>query len=232
MLRGTRDLITKPCLGAKQAAKVVGLSSSVYNQFSEARDSSLGSRLREVSFCVVLGACIFLSSGVLCCATKAKQAEMKTAWKSACAYEDTVGSVDLENAEMLCSEDNEDTLPQPRQNKRWFCEKYCGGRGSDRDAAQSVWDLVTLPAPLETIAMIACIPTLAQRFYSPEVFVAQAPAREGVALGSIEHKVVGAPATAQSASALIEFMVETLRSGVRLTPPPLRCRARTTACHE
>ena len=149
------------------------------------------------------------------------QAETQTAWQSACAYENTAGSLDLNNAEMFCAEDNADTLSQPRQNKRWFCDKYFGGCGFDRDAAESVWDLVTLPAPLETIAMIACVPTLVQRFYSPEVFVAQAPARQGTVPGSIEHKVVGASATAQSASALIEFMVETLRSGVLRTPPPL-----------
>lgn len=153
----------------------------------------------------------------MCCATKVKQAEIQTAWQSACAYENMVGSLDLESAEVLCSENDEDRSSQPRENKRWFCDTYCGGRGFDRDAVESVWDLVTLPAPLETIAMIACVPALVQRFYSPEVFVAQPPAREGMVLGSIEHKVVGASATSQSASALSKFVVETLRSGVRLT---------------
>ena len=159
---------------------------------------------------------IFITGRFLCCATKVKQAEMQAAWQSACANEDIIGSLDLGSAEVLCSENNEVMSSQSRENKRWFCDTYCGGRGFDRDAVESVWDLVTLPAPLETIAMMACVPTLVQRFYSPEVFVAQPPARE-MALGSIEHKVVSASATSQSASVLSKFVVETLRSGVRLT---------------
>ena len=149
---------------------------------------------------------------------KVKQAEMQKAWQSACACEDASGSLNLETAEMLCSEKKEDTLAQTRLSKRWFCGTYCDGRGFERNAAESVWDLVTLPAPLETIAMIACVPSLVQRFFSPKIFASQPPARNDAVQGSVEHRVIGASATAQCASALKAFVVETMRTGVRLTP--------------
>ena len=130
------------------------------------------------------------------------------------------GFLDLENAEMLCSENNERSA-QTQQKKQTFSDTYCDGRAGGRGAAESVWDLVTLPAPLETIAMILCVPALAQRFYPPESVAAQPPAESGmVERAAIEHRVVGASVTtaAQSATALKEFMMETMLAGVRLSP--------------
>ena len=148
---------------------------------------------------------------------QAKLAEMQRAWQSACAHEDAFapGALDLENAERICSENNG---PVP-QNKRWFCDTYCSGHGLERIAAESIWDLVTIPAPVEMLAMIACVPTLAQRFYVPESFVGKPLA--GEAHRAVEHRVVGKSATAQSASVLSDFLVETLRTGVRPRTPPL-----------
>ena len=163
-----------------------------------------------VSVCIMRVVAIMF----LFCSMKVKQAEMHKAWRSACAYED---SLDLGNAEMLCSENNEGTVPPTQQNKRWFCDTYCDGRGFDRDASESVWDLVAFPAPLETIALIACVPSLVERLYSPESFVVHPPERNGMVHGTIEHRVVGAPAVAHSMSALTEFVVETMHAGVRST---------------
>ena len=158
---------------------------------------------------------------ILCasnCPTKVKQAEMQKAWQSACLCEDASGFLNLETAEMLCSTNNGRVLPQTQHDKRWFFGAYCDGRGFERNAAESVWDLVTLPVPRETIAMVACVPVLVHRFYSPESFAAQPPARNNMVQGSIEHRVIGASATAQSASALKEFVVETMLTGVRRAP--------------
>ena len=147
---------------------------------------------------------------------KAKHAEIQEAWQSACAYEDIPDSLDLENAEMLCSE-NIETLAQAQHKKQTFCDTYCDGRGGERGAAESVWDLVTLPAPLEAIAIIVCVPALAQRFFSPKTVAAQPPAKNGMVRASTEHRAIGALATAtQSATALKEFMMETMLAGVRL----------------
>ena len=125
-------------------------------------------------------------------------------------------SLDLENAALLCSETNEERLLQTRrQDKHWFCDAYCGGHGLERGADESVWDLVTTPAPTETIAMVACVPALVQRFYVPETHIARPPARDGSGVrGDIEHRAIGRSATALSAPALNEFLQETLRTGV------------------
>ena len=124
--------------------------------------------------------------------------------------------LDLENAKLLCSETiDEESL---RRHTRWFCDEYCGGHGLERDAAESIWDLVTTtPAPTEAIAMIACVPALVQVFYAPGacIPIAQPPARaSSVARGAVEHRVIGGSATALSAPALNEFLQETLRTGV------------------
>ena len=146
-----------------------------------------------------------------------KRHTAQASWQSACAKESTDSvsqSLDLESAELLCSETNEE---EPlRRDKRWFCDAYCGGRGLERGAAESVWDLVATPAPTEAIAMIACVPALKQRFCMPEAaHIAQSPARDGIAHADVEHRVIGGTSTALSAPALNEFLQETLRTGVR-----------------
>ena len=146
-----------------------------------------------------------------------KRHTAQASWQSACdkdSADSVPHSLDLENAEILCSETNEE---EPlRRDKRWFCGAYCGGRGLERGADESVWDLVTTPAPTETIAMVACVPVLVQRFYVPEAHVARPPARDGSGVrGDIEHRAIGRSATALSAPALNEFLQETLRTGVR-----------------
>ena len=155
---------------------------------------------------------------------QANLAETHNSWQSACAREDNPGSLDLENAEIFCSENNVDALRQIRHNKRWFCDMYCSGHGLERSAAESVWDLVTILASVEALAMIACVPTLVQRFYVPENFVGQTLAKGGQAHRAVEHRIVGASAIVQSASALHDFLVETLRTGVRPRPRPPRPR--------
>ena len=69
-------------------------------------------------------------------------------------------------------------------------------------------------SPTETIAMIACVSALVQRFYESEAHISQPPVRGGVAHGAIEHRVIGGTSTALSAPALNEFLQETLRTGV------------------
>ena len=148
-----------------------------------------------------------------------KRHAAQASWQSLCAKDSTDSvplPLDLENAALLCSETNEEESLR-RRDRRWFCDAYSGGHGLERGAAESVWDLVTTSAPTETIAMIACVPALAQRFYVPEacIAVAQPPSGYGgVARGAAEHRVIGGTAAALSAPALNEFLQETLRTGV------------------
>ena len=125
-------------------------------------------------------------------------------------------SLDLENAELLCSEMNEEE--PSRRDRRWFCDAYLGGHGFECSATESIWNLVMTAAPTETIALVACVPALVKRFYAPEACftIAQPTVRRagGVARGAAEHRVIGGTTTALSAPALSEFLQETLRTGV------------------
>ena len=201
---------------------MVGLKSAFFDELAEIRDSPLGSRLREVGL-VLLFTILLVMDLLRSVSVQAKLAEMQKAWQSACAYEDALarGSLDLGNAEIICSENNADAFPQARQNKRWFCDAYCSGHGLERSAAESTWDLVTISSPVEALAMVACVPTLVQLFCVPESFAGRPLAKNGEAHRAVEHRIIGASATAQSASALSDFLAETLRAGVR-PPPPLR----------
>ena len=150
---------------------------------------------------------------------------MQAAWQSACAYESASDAVlqplDLENAELLCCINSGGKSSPTRPDKRWFCDAYCDGHGIDRSAAESPWDLVTTPAPIEAIAMVACAPALAQRFYEPHVI--QLAAGEGKVQGSVEHRVIGASATALASPALSDFLREALCAGVRRPPTDFAC---------
>ena len=148
---------------------------------------------------------------------------MQKAWGLVCEDKDTPGvsspDQDLEKAGLFSSDEKSSSLSN--QGKHWFCDTFCSGQGLQRGAADSVWDLVTTHAPTEAIALIACVPLLARRFYAPvSLFVTLLPAQlESVSYpinnsGTTEHQVVGASATKHSKTALSEFLRDALRSGV------------------
>ena len=78
---------------------------------------------------------------------------MNAAWRRACEFDEVNQNV---------------AFSKERQDKRWFCEKYCGGVGVDRGPSDSIWDLlVSIEAPHEPLAVIACVPSLCERFLRP-----------------------------------------------------------------
>ena len=135
---------------------------------------------------------------------KVKLAETTKAWQSACAHSSDPGivspTVDLDTAELLCKETG-----KVAHDKYWFCHTYCAGQGVGRETAESIWeDAVTLPAPTETIALLACVPSLARRF---------CPSVGDVHGGT--HRLIGA--TLETSSATSEFLINQLRAGVFVT---------------
>ena len=101
-----------------------------------------------------------------------KLTSMQRAWACACALPADSNApqapalLDLDHAELLCS-DTKNLWPA-QCDKRWFCDEFCDGRGLDRELAESVWDLVTMRAPVETVALMACVSGLVEEFYRPE----------------------------------------------------------------
>ena len=133
-------------------------------------------------------------------------------WKSAWVQQE-FATLDLDHADRLCSEEtNNNNLSPAQRDKRWFCDAFCDGRGFERELADSVWDLVTMHAPVETIALMACVPTLVEDFYKPE---AAAKSNNAAQTNAARHLLIGAPATIDSSPKLSDFLQAALRKGVR-----------------
>jgi len=139
---------------------------------------------------------------------------MQRAWACACALPADSNApqapalLDLDHAELLCS-DTKNLWPA-QCDKRWFCDEFCDGRGLDRELAESVWDLVAMRAPVETVALMACVSGLVEEFYRPEA------ACESNAAQTNNAKLIGARATIASSQKLSEFLLPALRKGVSL----------------
>ena len=52
-----------------------------------------------------------------------------------------------------------------RCDKPWFCNTFCAGKGGDRTADDSVWDLVVSFNMYDPLALMACVPDLRRRFF-------------------------------------------------------------------
>ena len=142
---------------------------------------------------------------------KVKLNSIQRVWKSACAQQESE-MLDLDCAELLCSEDTNNNLSPAQRDKRWFCDAFCDGRGLERELAESVWDLVTMHAPVEAIALMACVPTLVEDFYKPE---AASKSNSASQTDDAKHLLIGAPATIDFSPKLSDFLLAALRKGVR-----------------
>ena len=184
-----------------QAARTVPIPSSFYDELAKLSGSPIGVRLREV-----------------------KLASMQKQWHVACAYDEVVdfstpvqdlrkleSAETILKAEMFDSADNKQVVSQTKPDRRWFRNTYCDGHDADRGNGELVWDLVTtMSAPAEMVALLACVPTLSQRFFAPATLPGHS-----ITWGPVEHQVIDVPATTQSAPSLSDFLLRNLRTGVR-----------------
>ena len=58
-----------------------------------------------------------------------------------------------------------------RCDKAWFLTTFCGGAGTERNAAEPIWDLVTSFNMYDSLALLAAIPVLRHRFFMPSLSV-------------------------------------------------------------
>jgi hypothetical protein len=54
-----------------------------------------------------------------------------------------------------------------RCTKQWYCDTFCSGKGADRSASESMWDLVKTFNMYDPLAVLACIPKRRQLFFDP-----------------------------------------------------------------
>lgn len=99
-----------------------------------------------------------------------------------------------------------------RWNKRWFCEAFCGGDGMDRGHGDRIADLVKHEVFSDPMALVAAVPCLRERFFSPCA----------VAVGGVVHKVIGlSPAVTGvlDGGALVAYMVDQIVSALAEARP-------------
>lgn len=86
-----------------------------------------------------------------------------------------------------------------RCDRNWFQTAFLGGKGADRKAEDSIWDLVESFNLYDPVTLVACIPNLREYFFTPTV----------VEVHGVEHLVVGVSATTHNVrdpAALAEFL--------------------------
>ena len=131
---------------------------------------------------------------------QAKREEMQALWRQACDLDDEQKQQDVD-------------FRTTRQDKTWFCRKYCGGLGLDRDATDSMWDLLaTLEAPRDLLALLACVTNLRNRFFNPSHH--HVVAKNSANATVTKHLI--AYTRKESADSLRGFLLEMLQSGLSL----------------
>ena len=68
-----------------------------------------------------------------------------------------------------------------RCDKAWFVETFCGGDGSEREGSDSIWDCVKTFNMYDPLALVAVVPSLAQRFFNYDEFI----------VNGTSHRVIG-----------------------------------------
>ena len=71
---------------------------------------------------------------------------------------------------VCCSMDDpaRERLPE-RCNREWFCNTFCGGRGMQREASDSMWDLVLHFMMYDPLTLLAGVPHFRDLFFKPVV---------------------------------------------------------------
>ena len=144
-----------------------------------------------------------------------KKQEMQDLWRQVCE----LGSTEQDGAFSTVTKD-----------KQWFCQKYCGGLGLEREAENEMWDLIiSMNAPHDPLGLVACVASLRDRFYKSSAhFVSQKEGDDDASTALItKHLVVHESCV--SAEILGDFLLQTLRTGLSLetaasiqhTAPPL-----------
>jgi len=97
-----------------------------------------------------------------------------------------------------------------RCNKQWFSQTFLGGRGQDRNGADSIWDLATTFQAYDCIALLGALPGIRDRYLDPMVFPVHG--LHGVTV----HEVMGLNATlngVRDPRALCRWLEDAMQEG-------------------
>ena len=97
-----------------------------------------------------------------------------------------------------------------RCDKAWFSGAFCAGQGADRQAEDSIWDLVQTFNLYDPATLIAAVPNLREHFYAASV----------VEVHGVEHLVVGVSAknhNVRNPAELAEFMRTTMVKSLQMS---------------
>jgi hypothetical protein len=59
----------------------------------------------------------------------------------------------------------------PRCDQSWFTDTFCGGNGKDRGGNDPIWDVIQSFNMYDTVALLAAVPSLRARFFTPSLSV-------------------------------------------------------------
>jgi hypothetical protein len=99
-----------------------------------------------------------------------------------------------------------DGLPA-RWNRELFLRTFCGGKGHERAATDSILDLVCEAVAADPMALLAAVPSLRDRFYAPEL----------VRVNGVEHRIIGASSAVPGVKdrhALVNYLLESLTTAL------------------
>jgi inosine-uridine nucleoside N-ribohydrolase len=99
-----------------------------------------------------------------------------------------------------------DGLPA-RWNRELFLKTFCGGKGRERAATDSILDLVSETVAADPMALLAAVPSLRDRFYQPEF----------VQVNGVEHRIIGtssAVSGVKDSPALVSYLLESLATAL------------------
>ncbi len=95
-----------------------------------------------------------------------------------------------------------------RCDKTWFCQVFCGDQGSERTAADSIWDILQTFNLYDPCTLVAAIPNLREHFFAAQV----------VEVHGMEHLVIGVSAiqhNVRCGGELADFLCTTLVDSLR-----------------
>lgn len=104
----------------------------------------------------------------------------------------------------------------PRCTKEWFSNVFLGGKGLDRSAEDSIWDLAGTFQPYDCIALLAALPGICERYLDPHVVEV-----EGLH-GTVSHEIMGLSETVHGvldSGALITWLEAAMMRGVTMGRP-------------
>lgn len=94
-----------------------------------------------------------------------------------------------------------------RCDRNWFLNAFCGGKGAERKAEDSIWDLILQFFLYDPMTLVAAVPDLRDKFFAPEI----------AKVGTAQHEVIGLSAKnrgVKDGQGVVDFLCENIVAGL------------------